>query len=60
MPKRRLQDCDAPLASDDGPIFSTEAEREGGHAPDSQKRTAAETLLSSPRRERIKAVIDSV
>jgi hypothetical protein len=20
--KRRLQDCDAPLASDDGPIFS--------------------------------------
>jgi hypothetical protein len=28
--KRRLQDCDAALASDDGPIFSTEAEREGG------------------------------
>jgi hypothetical protein len=45
--KRRLQDCDTALASDDGPIFSTAAKLV--NALDPRSRTASTSRRSEKR-----------
>ena len=46
--KRRLQDCDATLASDDGPIFSTVAKLLSDQARDRAIIETPQTTRSKP------------